>query len=99
MRVTVFAFVAISAVLLVPGALAGKPDRQRLPIGMSNVFGPGQICSVNDASGGVRLQLVGGNEAVTTFDNGRFLATGVHIIQVTNLADPTKSVIVDVHGN
>jgi hypothetical protein len=99
MRLTIFALVIACGALLVPGALAGKPDRQRLPIGISEDYSPGQICPEGIAPAGVHLQLVGGNEAVTVFDDGRFLATGVHIIKVTNVADPDRSVIIDVHGN
>jgi hypothetical protein len=47
----------------------------------------------------VRFELVGGNEAVTFFDNGRFTATGLHVIQVTNIASPDHSVVLDVHGS
>jgi hypothetical protein len=99
MRLTIFALVIACGALLVSNALAGQPDRQRLPIGISEDYAPGQICPEAIAPAGVHLQLIGGNEAITFFDDGRFLATGLHIIQVTNTAFPKRSVIVDVHGN
>ena len=96
---TVLGLAVACGALLVPGALAGEPDRQRLPIGISNDFPAGAVCPIEVAPEGVHLQLIGGNEAVTFFDNGRFLATGLHIIQVTNIASPDRSVILKVHGN
>jgi hypothetical protein len=99
MRFTIFALVVAFGALLGPGALAGKPDRQRLPIGISNEYPAGVACPANVAPGGVRLQLIGGNEAVTFFDNGKFLATARHVIQVTNIASPDRSVILQVHGS
>ena len=36
---------------------------------------------------------------MTIFDDGKFLATGLHIIEVTNTAFPERSVVLEVHGN
>ena len=99
MRLTIFALVIACGALLVSSALAGQPDRQRLPIGITEDYAAGQICPANIAPAGVHLQLVGGNEAVTTFDDGRFLATGLHMIEVTNTAFPARSTVLEVHGN
>jgi hypothetical protein len=99
MRLTIFALVIACGAVLVSNALAGTPDRQRLPIGISEDYAPGQICPEDIAPAGVQLQLIGGNEAITVFDDGRFLATGLHIIEVTNTAFPERSIILDVHGN
>jgi hypothetical protein len=99
MRLTIFALAVACGALVVPGALADQPDRQRLPIGIFNDFPAGAACPTDLAPEGVHLQLIGGNEAVTFFDNGKFLATGLHILQVTNVASPDRSVILDIHGS
>jgi hypothetical protein len=99
MRLTIFALAIAFSALLVSNAVAGGPDRQRLPIGISEDFLPGQTCPATIAPAGVHLQLIGGNEAVTTFDDGRVLVTGLHILEVTNTAFPERSVVIDVHGN
>ena len=99
MRFTIFALVVACGALLVPGALAGKPDRHRVPLGSSTVFPAGVACPEEVAPAGVRTELIGGNEAVTSFDDGRFLATARHIVEFTNLASPDRSVVLDVQGN
>jgi hypothetical protein len=85
--------------LVVPGAFAGKPDRHRVPLGGSNTFPAGLACPAAVAPAGVRLELVGGNEAVTFFDDGRFMVTARHVIQVTNVAYPDRSTIINVQGS
>lgn len=99
MRFTIFALVVACAALLVPGALAGKPDRHRVPVGSSTVFPAGVACPEEVAPAGVRTELIGGNEAVTFFDNGKFLATARHIVEFTNLASPDRSVVLHIEGN
>ena len=99
MRITIFALALACGALLVPAALAGKPDRQRLQVGMSHDIPAGIACPEAIAPAGVRFALIGGNEAVTIFDNGKFMATGLHIIQITNIAFPDRSVVIDVHGS
>jgi hypothetical protein len=96
MRFTGFALAIACAALLVRSAFADRPDRQRLPLGISQ---DEAACPVALAPLGVRFELVGGNEAVTLFDNGRFKATGLHVIEVTNIASPDHSVTLDVHGS
>jgi len=98
-RVTVLALVVVLAALMVPSALAGKPYRERVPIGTSDDFLPGEACSEAIAPDGIRLELVGGNEAVMFFeDSGRFMATARHVIEVTNLATG-KSVVLNIQGS
>lgn len=99
MRFVIFVLAVVCGALLVPGAFAVQPDRQRLPLGISHDDPPGADCPAALAPAGVRFELVGGNEAVTLFDDGRFMATALHVIQVTNIARPDHSVILDVHGS
>jgi hypothetical protein len=99
MRLTVLAATILSAVLLVPGAFADKPDKERVPIGTHTDYPAGAVCPADSAPGGVSVTLVGGNEALHFFADGRFLATGLHVVQFTNIADPDHSVTLDVHGS
>jgi hypothetical protein len=99
MHFTRFALAVACAALLAPAAFADKPDRQRLPLGNSHDEAAGAVCPVALAPLGVRFELIGGNEAVSFFSNGRFMATGLHVIQVTNIASPDRSVTLDVHGS
>jgi hypothetical protein len=96
---TIAVFAVLVGAIVVPAALAGKPDRHLVPIGKSVDVAPGQACPSAVAPAGVRIELIGGNEAVTFFDDGRLLVTGLHVNQVTNIAYPDRSVILDVHGS
>jgi hypothetical protein len=98
MRFMLPALAAICAAALVPVALAAKPDRERVPIGTHHEFGPDLICPASTEPAGVGLELIDGNEAITSFDDGGFMATGLHVIRVTNLATGS-STILDVHGS
>jgi hypothetical protein len=99
MRFLIPTLAALSAVLLVPIALAGGPDRQRLPIGIIGDFPPGAICPASVAPAGVRIERLVGNRTLKTFDDGRILYTGHEVIQVTNLADPSRTVTHENHGS
>ncbi len=93
----VVAVATLASAGLVPAALAAKPDRQRLPIGESFFAEPGLACPEAIAPDGVRSTTVGGNAVGTSFDNGTFTVTGVHIDEVTNIATG-KSVINKLQG-
>jgi hypothetical protein len=98
MRFIILGVATACAALLVPVALASKPDRVRVPIGTNHEFGPGLVCPVSAAPAGVKFQLISGNEAITTFDDGHYMATGLHIIQITNLASGVSTTTY-VHGS
>jgi hypothetical protein len=98
-RWAIAAFAVLVGVIVVPAAVAGKPDRHRVPLGGSNIYPAGLACPAAVAPDGVRLELVGGNEAVTLFDDGKFMVTGRHVIQITNVAYPDRSTIIDVQGS
>ena len=93
----VVAFATLASALVVPEALAGKPERQRLPVGDSFFAEPGLACPVAIAPEGVRSTVVGGNAVGTLFDNGTFVVTGRHPDEVTNVATG-KSVVVERQG-
>jgi hypothetical protein len=98
MRLATLALVVVSGALLVPGALAGKPDRERVPIGITAELPAGLACAEDVAPDGVAITLVGGNSAETLFDNGRYLHTGSHVVEVTNIATGA-SVVLDLKGS
>jgi hypothetical protein len=99
MRRTIFALVIACGTLVVPSALAGKPNRERLPLGGTNAYPAGVVCPTAIAPGGVQFEVIGGNWTVKLFDDGKFLATGRRILKITNIAFPDRSVVVDWDGS
>lgn len=86
MRFTILAVVVLCGALLAPGALAGKPHREKVPIGSSAELPAGAACPASIAPDGVRIELIAGNQAMTTFDNGRTVWSGTHVDRFTNIA-------------
>ena len=76
-----------------PDAFASKPVRVPAPIGNSNTFPAGFACLFT-----LQADLVGGNRAFTSFDSGRFHATGRHIDRFTNV-DSGTSTTIDQQGS
>ena len=76
-----------------PGASATKRVRIPAPIGNSNTFDAGYACLFP-----LQAELVGGNRVFTSFDNGRFHATGRHIDRFTNV-DTRASITIDQQGS
>ena len=77
---------------LAPDASASKPVRIPAPIGNINPFQAGTACPFT-----LQGTLIGGNQVLTFFDDGRFLATGRHIDRLTNV-DTGKSITLDLNG-
>jgi hypothetical protein len=94
----IVAVVTLCSALLAAPALAGKPDRVRLPPREPFVDPPGVQCPVAIAPEGVGVAYAGGNAVERTFDNGRVLTTGRASDRVTNVATG-KSVVLDLHGS
>jgi hypothetical protein len=94
----IVAVVMLGSAFLAPAALAGKPDRLRLPPFESFVDPPGLACPEAIAPEGVRVTYAGGNQALTVFDSGRVMLTGSHSAEMTNVATG-KSVVQDFHGS
>jgi len=77
-----------------PAASAGQPVRIPAPIGgEGNTFAAGEACSFT-----LHTQLIGGNQVLTFFDDGRFHATGRHIDGLTNV-DSGVSIRLDLGGS
>ena len=95
LAVSVVAVVAtgVAAGPAVASASARKPVRIPAPIGNSNTFPAGTACPFT-----LHTELVGGNQAFTIFDDGRFHATGVHIDRYTNV-DTGSSTTVALQGS
>jgi hypothetical protein len=94
----IVAVVTLCSALLAAPALAGKPDRVRLPPFEPVVIPPGEICPEAIAPEGIRVADAGGNAAQTIFDSGRLMFTGSHSDELTNVATG-KSVVLDFHGS
>ena len=92
------AVVTLWSAFLAPAALAGKPDRLRLPPFDPFVFPPGVSCPEVSAPEGVRVSFAGGNQVQKVFANGRVMFTGRHADEMTNVATG-KSVVLDFHGS
>jgi hypothetical protein len=92
------AVTTLCTAFLAPAALAGKPDRMRLPPFEPFVDPPGGSCPVAIAPEGVRVSYAGGNQAFTVFDDGRTMFTGRHSDAITNIATG-KTVVLDFHGS
>ncbi len=86
MRFTILAVAIICGALLAPGALAAKPHRETVPIGSSAELPAGAACPTSIAPDGVRIELIGGNQVKTTFDNGTTVWHGTHVDRFTNIA-------------
>ena len=77
-----------TSVILAPAAMASRPVHIPAPIGNSNTFPAGTACPYT-----LRGDLVGGNQAFTFFDDGRFHATGRRIDRFTSVSTGTSTTI------
>ena len=98
MRLMLMAAVAITAAVLIPVALAAKPDQVRVEPGtVLAVFPAGVACPASVAPDGVQWTYVGGNFIDRFFGADRFMETGMGAIEVTNI-DTGDSVVLPLHG-
>lgn len=74
------------SVALSPSASASKPVRIPAPIGKSDTFPAGTACPFT-----LQTVLVGGNQILTFFDDGRIHATGRHLDLFTNVDSGTST--------
>jgi hypothetical protein len=79
-------------IALAPAASASPPVTIPAPIGNTNTFPAGSACPFT-----LQVTLIGGNQVFTFFDDGRFLATGLHIDRLTNV-DTGKSITLNLQG-
>ena len=81
------------AVVLAPSASAGKPFRIPTLPGDVSTYPAGTVCSFT-----LETELVGGNQVLTIFDDGRIHLTGRHIDRFTNVEADTSTTL-DLQGN
>ena len=80
------------AMALAPAASASPPVSIPAPIGNTNTYPAGIACPFT-----LQGTLIGGNQVLTFFDDGRFLATGRHIDRLTNV-DSGTSITLNLNG-
>ena len=78
------------ALVLVPLAGAGKPTREFIPASDFTISGS---CAFD-----VGVHVVGNKEYGITFSDGATLVTGALKVQLTNLADQSKSIGLNIPG-
>ena len=81
---------ALFALVLVPLAGAGKPTREFIP-------GPDFTIS-GSCSFDVGVHVLGNKEYGITFSDGATLVTGALRVELTNLADPSESIELNIPG-
>jgi hypothetical protein len=80
-----------SAALLVPAALADQPTRQPLPA-------PPTFTITGSCSFNVQVDVLVNKEFITTFTSGKQIITGRLVVRLTNLSNPSKSVVLQING-
>ena len=81
--------------VLGPAASASGHFRIPTPIGgEGNTFLPGEACPTFT----LHTELVGGNQVLTFYDDGRFHATGRHLDRLTNVTR-SASIMLDLQGS
>jgi hypothetical protein len=80
-------------VALAPDASASNKVRVPVMIGNSFTVPAGEACPFT-----LHVEIVGGNQVLTFFDDGRFHATGRRIQRVTNV-DSGTSITLDLEGS
>jgi hypothetical protein len=85
-----FSALVFCALVAVPTAGSTRPDRTFLP-NVDTVIS--DVCSFE-----VDLHVIQNNEYITTFSDGHFIVTGTLMVRLTNLSDPTNSIVFNIPG-
>jgi hypothetical protein len=80
-----------AATVLVPIALADKPVREPLPA-------PPTFTIQGSCPFDVRVDTLVNKEFVTTFASGKVIITGRLVVRVTNVEQPSKSLVLQISG-
>jgi hypothetical protein len=83
--------VLASATVLAPSALADPPTREPLP--QPPTFTISGSCAFD-----VQLDVLVNKEFITTLTGGRQIITGRLVVRLTNLSDPSKSIVLQING-
>jgi hypothetical protein len=89
--IAAFVVVLASATVLAPPALADRPTREPLPA-------PPTFTITGSCAFDVQLDVLVNKEFITTFTSGRTLITGRFVARLTNLSDPSKSLVLQING-
>jgi hypothetical protein len=89
---TTFAMLALLAMIVVPVAAANKPTREFVPA-PSEFTLDASICGFD-----VLVEVLTNKQYAITFSNGMTTVTGALSVRVTNLDDPTRSIVLNIPG-
>jgi hypothetical protein len=89
---TTFAMLALLAMIVVPVAAANKPTREFVPA-PSEFTLDASICGFD-----VLVEVLTNKQYAITFSNGMTTVAGALKVRVTNLDDPTQSVVLNIPG-
>jgi hypothetical protein len=90
--VTTLAMLALLAMLVVPVADADKPTREFVPA-PSEFTLDASICGFD-----VLVEVLTNKEYAITFSNGMTTVVGALSVRLTNLDDPTQSIVLNIPG-
>ena len=89
---TTFAVLALLAMIVVPVAAADKPTREFVPA-PSEFTLDASICGFD-----VLVEVLTNKEYAITFSNGMTTVVGALSVRLTNLDDPTQSIVLNIPG-
>jgi hypothetical protein len=89
---TTFAMLALLAMIVVPVAAANKPTREFVPA-PSEFTLDASICGFD-----VLVEVLTNKQYAITFSNGMTTVAGALKVRVTNLDDPTRSIVLNIPG-
>lgn len=89
--VTTLAALLLVAAVAVPAAFAERPVREPLPA--EDLTLPASICGFE-----VQVEVLTNKEYILLFSDGRATITGALSVRVTNLDDPTQSIVLNIPG-
>lgn len=85
-----FSALVLGVLVAAPTAGSTRPDRFFLPNADTVIS---DVCSFD-----VELHVIQNNEYVTVFSDGHYIITGALMVQLTNLSDPTNSMVLNIPG-
>jgi hypothetical protein len=83
--------VLVSATVLTPSAFGDPPTREPLPA-------PPTFTITGSCAFDVQVDVLVNNEFITTFTSGKQIITGRLVVRLTNLSDPSKSLVLQING-
>ena len=81
----------VAAAIVVPVAAASRPDIE--PVPAEDFTLPADICGFE-----VGVDILANKEKAITFSDGSTMVTGALKMRLTNLGDPTRSIVLNIPG-